>query len=149
MAEEDYSSLSLQDQLHHKVTHPLQPMRAPPLTRPAQSWKARQSAYTSLISLFAQTVSEADPVFREYPPSVPEWVKDANAVAQEKGLEAACKLIEFGGKQAARYVLLFLRVKGKEWGRSGWRGAGARWLMHEIAPLELDQMSFPRLLTSV
>lgn len=50
-------------------------------------------------------MSESDPVFRGYvnnPAGVRDWVRDPNAVSQEKGVEAACALVEFGGKGTAR-----------------------------------------------
>jgi cytoskeleton-associated protein 5 len=50
-------------------------------------------------------VSEGDPTFRPFinnPQSVKDWVRDSNAVAQEKALDAACALIEWGGKAAAK-----------------------------------------------
>ncbi|GAA5860693.1 hypothetical protein JCM8547_005503 [Rhodosporidiobolus lusitaniae] len=84
---DDFPSLSLADRLSHKV------------------WKARLSAYTDLIGAAEKTVDDDDPLFREHllaPSSIREWVRDANAVAQEKGVEAACKVVEFGGKGLAR-----------------------------------------------
>jgi len=45
-----------------------------------------------------------------------DWVRDSNAVAQEKGVDAVCKLVEFGGKGLARYVseqLTYLEVGGR------------------------------------
>lgn len=84
---ENFDSLSLADRLSHK------------------SWKARLSAYNSLISTFKQTISEDDPAFKLYfqhPGMVREWVRDSNAVSQEKGVEAACALVEWGGEGAAR-----------------------------------------------
>ncbi|SGZ22076.1 BQ5605_C022g09426 [Microbotryum silenes-dioicae] len=68
-------------------------------------WKARVSAYTALITTFKQTVSDTDPAFRPYvsdPASVKEWVRDNNAMAQEMGVAAACSLLEWAGKNAAR-----------------------------------------------
>ncbi|KAI5480254.1 microtubule associated protein [Pseudohyphozyma bogoriensis] len=82
--EEDFTKLAIEDRLAHK------------------SWKARLSAYDSLISLFRSTVSEDDPAFRPYLNGsvVKDWVRDSNAVSQEKGVEAACALVEWGGKTA-------------------------------------------------
>lgn len=59
------------------------------------------------MTVFQQTVSESDPIFRSFvnnPAAVQEWVRDSNAVSQEKGVEAACALIEHGGSAAARFV---------------------------------------------
>lgn len=72
---------------------------------PAQSWKARLSAYTTLITSFRTSTSESDAVFRPYvsnPSLVKEWVRDANAVSQEKGVEAAAALVEWSGKAAGK-----------------------------------------------
>lgn len=70
-----------------------------------QVWKARLSAYTEIASLASKMADDADPLFRQHYTSgqcVRDWVRDANAVAQEKGVEAACAIVEFGGKAAAR-----------------------------------------------
>ncbi|GAA5971652.1 hypothetical protein JCM11641_000672 [Rhodosporidiobolus odoratus] len=86
-ADADYDSLPISDRLGHKV------------------WKARLSAYTSIIQAADKTVDEDDALFRESwvnGSSIKDWVKDANAVAQEKGVEAATKVVEMGGKRLAR-----------------------------------------------
>jgi len=70
-----------------------------------QLWKARLSGYNALIGVLGQTVSESDPVFKAYvnnPALVRDWVRDPNAVSQEKGVDAACALVQFGGKTTAR-----------------------------------------------
>lgn len=62
------------------------------------------SGYTDLVNTFKSTVSEDDPAFAPFlnGSAVADWCRDANAVAQEKGLEAACALIDYAGKRAAR-----------------------------------------------
>ncbi|BGP23073.1 microtubule associated protein [Rhodotorula toruloides] len=86
-ADDNFDALPLEDRLTHKV------------------WKARLSAYTAVASLASKTLDDSDPFFREQyisGPSLRDWVRDANAVAQEKGVEAACAVVEFGGKALAR-----------------------------------------------
>ncbi|GAA6034227.1 hypothetical protein JCM8097_003793 [Rhodosporidiobolus ruineniae] len=83
----NFDALDLADRLQHKV------------------WKARLSAYTQIIQDAEKTVDEDDAFFKQHclaPASIRDWVRDANAVAQEKGVEAACKVVEFGGKAFAR-----------------------------------------------
>lgn len=59
-----------------------------------------------MIKSFKQTVSESDPIFKNYVNNpvgtLKEWVRDSNAVSQEKGVETVAALIEFGGRQAAK-----------------------------------------------
>ncbi|GAA5904142.1 Stu2p [Sporobolomyces salmoneus] len=84
---EDFESLAIPDRLTHKV------------------WKARLSAYDSIISSASKTIDEDDQFFNEpflSGSSMREWVRDANAVAQDKGVEAACKVVEMGGKSLNR-----------------------------------------------
>ncbi|KAI8334829.1 armadillo-type protein [Chlamydoabsidia padenii] len=66
--QEDFQSLSITDRLQHKV------------------WKARQSAYTELYDLFRKTVEDAD--FYQYEGYLKNMATDANAIAQEAGLNA-------------------------------------------------------------
>ncbi len=114
-AEENYEALPIEDRLGHKASarallSAQQAQSRPTLTSPsgvpvAQLWKARLSGYNALITALSQTVSESDPLFKGYvnnPASVRDWVKDPNAVSQEKGVEAACALVEYGGKPTAR-----------------------------------------------
>ena len=85
--EEDFSQLSIQDRLAHK------------------NWKARVSGYEALVKTFQNTASDTDPAFRPYT-SNPETLKkiaiDANAVAQEKGLEALVAFVKYAGETAAK-----------------------------------------------
>jgi len=63
-------------------------------------------------------VDEQDSFFNQHwinATDMRDWVRDSNAVAQEKGVDAVCKLVEFGGKGLARYVseqLHYLEVGG-------------------------------------
>lgn len=85
--EEDFSVLPVADRLAHK------------------NWKARVSGYESLIKTFQNTASDTDPAFRPYvsnPDLVKKLVADANAVAQEKGVECVVALVKFAGETAAR-----------------------------------------------
>ena len=85
--EEDFSSLSVADRLAHK------------------NWKARVSAYETLIKTFQTTASDSDPAFKPYlsnPDILKKIVTDANAVAQEHGVECVVNLVKFAGENAAR-----------------------------------------------
>ncbi|THH12641.1 hypothetical protein EW146_g7506 [Bondarzewia mesenterica] len=85
--EEDLSSLPIQDRLSHK------------------NWKARVSAYETLIKTFQLTVSDTDPAFKPYLNDLDLLKKiatDSNAVAQEKGVECLVALVKFAGENAAR-----------------------------------------------
>jgi len=93
-----------------------------------QNWKARVSAYEELVKVsermvavarpvatclllhhatqtFRTTVSEDAPEFSPYTrddgATLRSAILDPNAVAQEKGIECACAVVEFGGKAAA------------------------------------------------
>jgi cytoskeleton-associated protein 5 len=85
--EEDFSSISIADRLVHK------------------NWKARVSAYESLIKTFQTTASDTDPAFKPYinnPDILKKIVTDSNAVAQEKGVESLVAFVKFAGETASR-----------------------------------------------
>ncbi|KAF5358260.1 hypothetical protein D9756_001599 [Leucocoprinus leucothites] len=85
--EEDFSALSISDRLTHK------------------NWKARVSAYESLIKSFQTSASDTDPVFKPYisnPDILKKIATDANAVAQEKGIECLVSFVKFAGETAAK-----------------------------------------------
>lgn len=85
--EEDFSSLSIEDRLSHK------------------NWKARVSAYETLVKTFQLTASDTDPAFRPYtsnPDLLKKIITDSNAVAQEKGVECVIAFVKFAGENAAR-----------------------------------------------
>ncbi|KAI5124542.1 hypothetical protein M0805_003064 [Coniferiporia weirii] len=85
--EEDFSQLSVADRLAHK------------------NWKARVSAYETLIKTFQNTASDSDPAFNPYinhPDALKKIVTDANAVAQEKGVESVVAFVKFAGESGAR-----------------------------------------------
>lgn len=85
--EEDFSQLPVADRLAHK------------------NWKARVSGYETLIKTFQNTASDTDPAFKPYtnsPDTLKKIVTDANAVAQEKGVEAVVAFVKFAGETAAR-----------------------------------------------
>ena len=84
--EEDFTTLPIADRLAHK------------------NWKARVSGYEALIKTFTNTASEADPAFRPYLSNgelLKKVATDANAVAQEKGVEVVVALVKFAGENAA------------------------------------------------
>lgn len=88
--EEDFSGLSIAERLAHK------------------NWKARVNGYEYLSKAFSQTGDESDPVFKPYlqnPETLKKMALDANAVAQEKGLECVLSFVKFSGELAAKYVL--------------------------------------------
>jgi cytoskeleton-associated protein 5 len=85
--EEDFSQVPISDRLKHK------------------NWKARVSAYEQLVKTFQATASDADPAFKPYlssPDLLKGMVTDANAVAQEKGVECVVAFVKFAGETAAR-----------------------------------------------
>ncbi|KAI0006226.1 ARM repeat-containing protein [Russula compacta] len=85
--EEDFSTLSIEDRLAHK------------------NWKARVSAYETLVKTFQLTASESDSAFRPYlsnPDLLKKIVTDSNAVAQEKGVECVIAFVKFAGENAAK-----------------------------------------------
>ena len=85
--EEDFNAIPIPDRLAHK------------------NWKARVSAYESLVKTFQTTASDSDPTFKPYinnPDTLKKIAIDANAVAQEKGLECLVAFVKFAGENAAR-----------------------------------------------
>lgn len=85
--EEDFSALPIPERLAHK------------------NWKARVSGYEALAKVFQSTPSESDPAFRPYisnPDTLKKIVTDANAVAQEKGVETVIAFVKFAGENAAK-----------------------------------------------
>ncbi|KAJ7172511.1 armadillo-type protein [Mycena filopes] len=86
-AEEDFSVLPVGDRLSHK------------------NWKARVSAYETLVKTFQSTGSDTDPAFRPYinnPDLLKKIATDSNAVAQEKGVECLVALVKYAGESAAK-----------------------------------------------
>ncbi|KAG8823575.1 Microtubule-associated protein, microtubule dynamics during spindle orientation [Serendipita sp. 399] len=85
--EEDFSALPIAERLAHK------------------NWKARVSAYETLVKTFQATPSETDPAFKPYisnPDLLKKMVTDSNVVAQEKGVETVIAFVKFAGETAAR-----------------------------------------------
>lgn len=86
MAEEDteYLKLPAEDRCVHKL------------------WKARVSGYEECVKNFSRWDND-DPNWRKFAPIVKKFVTDTNAIAQEKGLDAALAFVEssdLAGKQA-------------------------------------------------
>lgn len=78
----DYSNLSLEDRLIHKV------------------WKVRLGAYEESIKLFENSRNEADEcfqLFNQHPDLLKTIITDLNVVAQETGMLAFSKYLEYGG----------------------------------------------------
>ncbi|XP_037087768.1 LOW QUALITY PROTEIN: protein mini spindles-like [Pollicipes pollicipes] len=71
----EYLKLSTEDQCQHKL------------------WKARLKGYEDATQLF-QGLNEKAPEFSRYAGLIKKFVADSNAVAQEKGLEAALVFME-------------------------------------------------------
>jgi cytoskeleton-associated protein 5 len=85
--EEDFTQIPIADRIVHK------------------NWKARVSAYETLIKSFQNSASDNDPVFKPYlnnPDLLKKVVSDSNAVAQEKGVECVVNLVKFAGEYTAR-----------------------------------------------
>lgn len=85
--EEDFTSLPISERLAHK------------------NWKARVSAYETLIKAFQTSASDNDPVFKPYISNsdlLKKIVTDSNAVAQEKGVECLVALVKYAGGTAVR-----------------------------------------------
>ncbi|KAK0459692.1 microtubule associated protein [Desarmillaria tabescens] len=85
--EEDFSALPIPERLTHK------------------NWKARVSAYETLVKLFQTTASDTDPAFKPYlnnPDLLKKIVTDSNAVAQEKGVECLVAFVKYAGETATK-----------------------------------------------
>lgn len=85
--EEDFTTIPISDRLAHK------------------NWKARVSAYESLVKTFSTTASDTDPAFKPYvnnPDTLKKIATDSNAIAQEKGLECLVAFVKYAGENAAR-----------------------------------------------
>ncbi|KAI6039042.1 microtubule associated protein [Pisolithus marmoratus] len=85
--EEDFTSLPISERLTHK------------------NWKARVSAYETLIKAFQTSASDSDPVFKPYisnPDLLKKIATDSNAVAQEKGVECLVSLVKYAGETAVK-----------------------------------------------
>ncbi|WFD19793.1 hypothetical protein MCAP1_002029 [Malassezia caprae] len=68
-------------------------------------WKARLSAYEELTKSFSHTSSDEDPIFADYARQtdvLQGMALDANAAAQEKGVECLCAFVRYGGTRAGR-----------------------------------------------
>ncbi|KAJ4487992.1 microtubule associated protein [Lentinula aciculospora] len=85
--EEDFSSMPVAERLAHK------------------NWKARVSAYETLVKTFQNTASDTDPAFKPYtnnPDLLKKIATDSNAVAQEKAIECLVAYVKFAGETAAK-----------------------------------------------
>lgn len=79
--EEDYSQLAVEDQISHSA------------------WKARMAGYTALVAQFEASRNDQDPCFALFanrPDQLRLLITDSNVVAQEQGLLAVCKFLEYG-----------------------------------------------------
>lgn len=68
-------------------------------------WKARLSAYEELAASFARTPSSDDALILAYarqPDTLRGMALDANAAAQEKGVECLCAFVRYGAHHAGR-----------------------------------------------
>ncbi|KAJ5125284.1 Armadillo-like helical [Penicillium atrosanguineum] len=84
-AEQDLSSLPLQDRFAHK------------------NWKVRKEGYEDAKAQFEKTPDESAPVFTPFLQDPSLWkgaVADSNVAAQVEGLAAYCSFLKFGGPQA-------------------------------------------------
>ncbi|CAG0897270.1 unnamed protein product, partial [Cyprideis torosa] len=84
MAEEDdWQKLPLDDRCVHKI------------------WKARVHGYEECCSHFRRITDEKSPEWNKFAPLLKKFVTDSNAVAQEKGLEAALAYLESANPKIA------------------------------------------------
>lgn len=70
-----------------------------------KNWKARVSAYETLVKTFQNTASDTDPAFKPYtnnPDLLKKIATDSNAVAQEKAVECLVAYVKFAGEIAAK-----------------------------------------------
>lgn len=74
--ENEYKKLPIEDKCVHKL------------------WKARVAGYEEAIKLFNQIDDEKSPEWNKYLGLIKKFVTDSNAVAQERGLEAALVFVE-------------------------------------------------------
>jgi cytoskeleton-associated protein 5 len=74
--QEDYSKLSTDDKLSHKV------------------WKARMMGYEEVAKLFRRIDDENSPEYSPYVGLVRKFPVESNAFAQEKALEATLSFVE-------------------------------------------------------
>ncbi|XP_049878313.1 protein mini spindles [Pectinophora gossypiella] len=74
--ENEYKKLSTEDKCVHKL------------------WKARVAGYEEAIKLFNQIDDEKSPEWNKYLGLIKKFVTDSNAVAQERGMEAALVFVE-------------------------------------------------------
>ncbi|CAM1154559.1 Uncharacterised protein r2_g4312 [Pycnogonum litorale] len=75
----EYLKLSVEDRCQHKL------------------WKARVSGYEEAKKLFENAADDKSPEFTKYLGLIKKFVSDSNAVAQEKGLDAALTFVENAG----------------------------------------------------
>ncbi|CAX40427.1 microtubule-associated protein, putative [Candida dubliniensis CD36] len=93
--EEDYSNLSLEERLTHKV------------------WKVRLQAYEELATNIENSRNEMDPIFINFPlDNLKKMLLDSNVVAQETGYNAFNKFLIFGGNAANVSKLKNLGIVG-------------------------------------
>lgn len=76
MEDDEYKKLPPEEKCMHKL------------------WKARQCGYEEVTKLFQQIDDEKSPEFAKYLSLIKHFVNDANAAAQEKGLEATLAFVE-------------------------------------------------------
>lgn len=110
MEEEDISRLPVEEKVVHKL------------------WKARLEGYTALAAQFELSRNEQDACFdivSQKPDLLKLFVTDSNVVAQEQGVNALTKYLEYGGSAAVATklknagVVLALCEKGLASNRAG------------------------------
>lgn len=95
--EPDVTQLPLEERLGHKVA-------SCGLCVLMQQWKARLSAYEELATAFAKADGSARDEYVRRGDVLYAMVTDANAIAQEKGIEAVSVFVTQGGTAAGQYV---------------------------------------------
>lgn len=137
-----YEELAKVSQRLSEISLSLLPSAPDPLTPSPRVPQLRCLSAHRTQQTFKTTIDEDAPEFTPYladeGAAMHAAILDANAVAQERGLECACALVEYGGKRAAvkvkDTVLTGLLEKGL-WGASR---AGTKKLATELCLLLVE-----------
>ena len=126
-AEEDFSKLSIEDKVNHKVLDVARVfciiIKMMPRLCTAeivsfaqlQVWKARVMGYEEATKHFKKQDDENSPEYNVYAGLLKKFVVDSNAVAQEKGVEATLAFLEsaapsIGGRYETTAILQRCRL---------------------------------------
>lgn len=125
--EEDFSKLSIEDKVNHKVpdiiplacwfvddsddARTLRGRGGKYCFTQLQVWKARVMGYEEAIKHFKKQDDENSPEYNVYAGLLKKFVVDSNAVAQEKGVDATLAFLEnaapsIGGRYVTRLTVI-------------------------------------------